>query len=116
MQNITRIESAAESKLVGAYGEADGRALWGTYLDARQKAVHEILPFITRTEPNLSDHGPEHIQNVFENAYLLLGKHGCSHADTKLALNANELYFLSLSTLFHDLGNIHGRTDHNRRL
>lgn len=116
MQTLTDIETLAEPKLVATYGAADGKALWGEYVQARQKAVHEILPHIARTEPYLTDYGPEHIRNVFDNAFLLPSSKGCTGKDSKTALNANERYFLSLAILLHDLGNIHGRKEHNRHL
>ena len=116
MQQYTDIERTVEPKLIAAYGETDGKALWGGYTKARQKIVHDIAPYISRFELDLTDHSARHIKNVLHNAYRLLGEKTCTGFDPKSALNANEMYFLVLSILFHDLGNIFGRKDHNRRL
>jgi hypothetical protein len=115
-QQFTNIERLVLPKLIQAYGETDGQALWGGYTVARQRVIHEIAPYITRYEPNLTDHSEVHIKDVMENAFLLLGEESCNGNDSKTALNANELYFLVLAILFHDLGNIFGRKNHNQRL
>lgn len=116
MQNLSEIERIAETRVIAAHGSAKGKALWGEYMSARLSVAQDILPFIARTEPNLTDHGTSHINEVFENAFALLGTKACKGNDSKTALNANELYFLCLAILFHDLGNIHGRKEHNRNL
>ncbi len=116
MENLKKIETLAESRLSSCFGEAEGKQLWGIYMSARQKAIHDILPFIARYEPNLTDHGARHVEDVLENAFLLLGKEACQGTDSRHALTAAELYFLVMAILFHDLGNIFGRKEHNRRL
>lgn len=116
MQQLTDIERLVEPRLMAAFGEADGKALWGGYATARQKIVHDIAGFISAEEINLTDHSARHIKNVLQNAFLLLGEPCCTGTDSKTALNANEMYFLTLAILFHDLGNIFGRKEHNRRL
>ncbi|KMN02953.1 HD domain-containing protein [Pseudomonas psychrophila] len=84
---------------------SNGDALWGRYISARTLLVGQILPWIRTKEPNLTDHGPDHIRNVLDNAYHLLG-------DAE-RLNTEELYILCQSILFHDVGNIFGRKKHN---
>jgi hypothetical protein len=113
---LTKLEEITQPQLTEAYGEGDGDALWGGYMVARQRAVNDILPFIKQFEPNLTDHGQRHIQDVLDNAFALLGDTVSSTTQASDGFNANELYFLVLAILHHDLGNIHGRSDHNRRL
>jgi hypothetical protein len=46
----------------------------------------------------------------------LLGKSGCAGKDSKKSLTPTELYFLVLSILFHDSGNVFDRKGHESRL
>ncbi|AZE69174.1 HD domain-containing protein [Pseudomonas synxantha] len=85
-----------------------GDALWGRYVTARTLLVGQILPWIRTNEANLTDHGPEHIRDVLDNAYQLLG--GTDRLSTE------ELYILCQSILFHDVGNIFGRKKHNLKI
>lgn len=68
-----------------------------------------MLDEIRRTEPNLTDHGPRHIRHVLENVFKLL------EGDLDY-FSPVELYILGMSVLFHDVGNLEGREDHNRRI
>lgn len=113
---LTKIEKLAEQSIIKCYGESEGKALWGGYVNARERAFKKVLPFIVREERELTDHGPEHILDVLNKAMALLGEQVCSGADSKTSLNANEMYFLMLAILLHDAGNIFGRKEHNSKL
>lgn len=91
-------------KLKGSSGDV----LWSKYIAAREFLVSQVLQWIKSSEPSLSDHGPDHIRNVLENAYHLLGP---NHD-----LNVIELYILCQAILFHDVGNIFGRKSHNQKI
>jgi len=62
---------------------------------------------IAKTEPDLTDHGEEHIKNVLQNAYSLIKDDN---------LNGIELYVLCMSILIHDIGNLDGRVGHEKKL
>ena len=62
-----------------------------------------------RKRAKLTDHGPKHIRHVLENVFKLLD------GDLKY-FSAIEHYILGLSVLFHDVGNLYGRKDHNKRV
>lgn len=83
----------------------EGTQLYAHYITARQRVVEEILPEIKAIENSLTDHSERHIGNVLDNIQSLIGK------DMK-RVPIMELYFLCLIALFHDVGNIHGRTGH----
>lgn len=85
-----------------------GKALYARYIAARTVLNKDILPWIRTVEGSLTDHGPEHIRNVLDNAYQLIG----STSD----LNEIELYILCQSILFHDVGNLFGRSKHNLKI
>lgn len=93
-----------------------GGALWGAYLSARQKVFVELLPYIRQREPDLTDHGPDHIINVMENCYDVLGDECCKGTDDTKSFSPFELYFLVLSCLFHDVGNVFERKGHKTKL
>jgi HD superfamily phosphodiesterase len=112
MEPFTEIEKICEKQLDKNL-DAD---LWPAYALARAKVFKDLLPYIRRNEPYLSDHGPDHIINVLNNAYALLGRERCAGKDSTLSLEPTELYFLVLSILFHDVGNVFTRKNHNSRL
>jgi len=98
------IETILESRLQQEFGET-GVEYYAHYVDARTKVVDNILPQIKAIEANLTDHSADHVGDVLDKAYRLIG--GAEHK-----LETAELYFLCLIILFHDVGNIHGRRGH----
>ena len=100
-----RMRLALESEL----GESTGQTVFGQYTGARGILLEDVLEEIRGAEPYLTDHGPDHIRNVLDNVDRLLGNES-GH------FNATELYFLGLSVLFHDVGNLDGRDGHNQRI
>lgn len=80
------------------------------YKVAKDYLSRNIFGEIKAVERNLTDHSERHIVNVQNNAASLIGKDG------NRKYNAVELYFLALSILFHDVGNINGRQDHNKKV
>ncbi len=90
-------------------GDSDGETYFSRFVNARTTLLKNVLPQITGVEPNLTDHGPEHVRNVLENVYSLLGEDS-DH------FSAIELYVLGLGVLFHDVGNLEGRSAHNLRI
>lgn len=81
---------------------------WTQYESVRGYMCREIYPNIANTEPNLTDHGETHIQNVLINAYKLISN---NNEYTPL-----DLYVLCSAILIHDIGNIHGRRGHEQTL
>lgn len=80
-----------------------------SYVSARKVLLDDILPQIHGAEPYLTDHGPEHVRHVLENVFKLIE----GELDY---FNSVELYVLALSVLFHDVGNLEGRDEHNKRI
>jgi hypothetical protein len=112
----TNLENYVERRVIADFGESDGKAIWGNYMQARKLAFDDIAPIISKYEPSLSDHSERHILNVLKNAYELIGEEALSGTDTRTALSASELFLLVNAILFHDLGNFFGRKEHNKRL
>lgn len=89
--------------------------------NTKEFLIPNVLEEIKASEPDLSDHGPRHIENVLNNAYHLL------HQDTPEAINGRttnafddlstyEAYVLGFSIMYHDVGNIFGRVKHNLKV
>ena len=113
MWEDTPFEKAMKNSLSGL-GQV-GQALIGNYTNAKKKLVEQVYEEIKATEPELSDHGPRHIKNVLENVGHLIGKEYLTARERKY-FNPIEYYFLGMVTLFHDVGNIHGRDRHNEKI
>ena len=115
MLPFSTIEHLTEKRLLED-AQGDGKALWGGYIVAREKVFEKILPYIRSQEPALTEHDGSHVVNVLANAYKLLGRPRCIGSNGRSSLTPIELYFLCLSILFHDCGNIFGRKGHEARL
>ncbi|MBI2825943.1 MAG: hypothetical protein HYX69_14765 [Planctomycetia bacterium] len=88
-----------------------GDRYFAGYMAARAKLMDDILREIKGVEPSLSDHSADHIENVLSNAAKLLTLRPKTHG-----LSAIELYCLGMFVLFHDVGNLFGRTDHHKKV
>ena len=107
--NETDFEKNLKKVLRKKFARETGDAYTSLYIGARTTLLEDVLQDIRGSEPSLTDHGPEHIRHVLENVFKLLEgnlKYFC----------AIEQYILGLSVLFHDVGNLHGRKDHNKRI
>lgn len=106
----TEFERHMFERLVAELGNERAISMRSQFVVARDKVLHEIKN-IQGVEPQLSDHGPEHISNVLENVMSLISSDHAIHG-----LTARELYILGLVVLFHDVGNLFGRVDHHHRI
>lgn len=100
-------EDTMLAELTRQLGQADAQAYFAQYQLLRN-ALPPIWEQIKGREPFLSDHGTRHIQNVLENAQRLLSK-----VEPDKGLSGIEFYSLGIAILFHDVGNIDGRKEHN---
>ena len=57
----------------------------------------------------LTDHGPSHIRTVIDRASQMIG-------DPKNRLSPYEVYVLLVAIHLHDLGNVYGRKEHEKKL
>lgn len=87
-----------------------------TYIDHynsfRTFLCDKIYPHMIATEASksgsiLTDHGEKHIRNVLNNIDKILENY-----EVEVSFNPLELYFMCVSTLLHDTGNIFGRNNH----
>lgn len=80
--------------------------LYSAYVSTKAKLQEQLYDYIAGAEPNLTDHGRRHVENVLGNALRLLGDDGTQ------VVSGRELYCLGMSILFHDAGNLYGRDGH----
>ncbi len=111
MCNDTKFELHALERLTAQLGHPKAQVLWAGYTSARAKVSGDILTAIQGAQPNLSDHGPEHVAHVLENAGCLLSENSDDHG-----LTGMDLYCLAMTILFHDVGNLFGRKEHHKKL
>ena len=107
--NETDFEKNLRKVLKKNFGREGGDAYMSLYVSARTVLLEDVLEDIRGSEPDLTDHGPKHIRHVLKNVFKLLD------GDLKY-FTAIEHYILGLSVLFHDVGNLHGRKHHNKRI
>ncbi len=94
--------------------------MWAKYQLSKSRLPTEVLSWIAKSEPNLSDHGIHHIDNVIENAARLLGLDASYSYETgmgkkpfeQLDIRPVEAYLLGMALMFHDTGNILSRSGH----
>ena len=93
------------------------KALAAAYSSTLEYLKNNIYEEIRGAEPQLTDHGSRHIANVQRNILALLGDGEATDGETATKeVSGVELYLLAMATLFHDVGNIHGRRDHQRNI
>lgn len=80
--------------------------LHAAYVTTKATLREQLYDGIAAAQPNLTDHGIRHVDNVLFNALRLLGD-----GRTQL-LTGRELYCLGMSILFHDAGNLIDRDSH----
>lgn len=110
------IETITEQRLQQELGETPGKERFALYLTARKHLVEQILPAITQKLPDHTDHGEDHIRNVLDNSAKLLGLDDANLTVQNSELSAMDLYCLTLSILFHDVGNVFGREEHQKNV
>ncbi|WP_178988498.1 HD domain-containing protein [Winogradskyella schleiferi] len=104
----TTFEKAMKQHFIASLGETKGEHLYSEYTSVRNAMEGDsFLREIKAQEPNLSDHSEQHIQDVLERAYKVIG------AEEFSKFSPRDIYCLALMILFHDVGNIFGRKGHN---
>lgn len=103
-------DHALEQSLHEELGEAKARDFYSAYERAKIDLRKQVLQEIRGVEPDLTDHGPDHVENVLENALRLVPP------STEDGLLAIEMYFLGMIILFHDAGNVLGREGHRSKV
>lgn len=109
MWEDTKLEEQMKEKLSQGYNSREAKMYYRQYESAKDYLEKHIFSNIPAVETQLTDHTEKHIENVLKNAHKLL----CDEIDN---FNAAEFYLLCMCILFHDCGNIHGRTEHEKNI
>jgi hypothetical protein len=102
-------DSQYELVMKEALAQADkayGEALLASFNVSKKYLCENVYPDIARTEPELTRHDASHIENVFKNLGKILP------VDEQKKLTVHNQYCLGMAVLFHDVGNIYGRKEH----
>ncbi len=103
----TTFEKAMKRHFIDKLEKQKGEHLYGEYTSVRNAMEGDnFFKEIKGQEPDLSDHSEQHIQDVLERAYKVIGE------EEFLKFTPKEIYCLALMILFHDVGNIYGREEH----
>ncbi len=111
MWNERKFEKHMRDRLAAELDEAASKSMLAAYTLARTKLVDDLLAEIKGAQPDLSDHGPNHVANVLDNIHYLLSDKYKVHG-----LSAIDLYVLGTLVLFHDVGNLYERKGHQTKL
>lgn len=109
--NSHKFEEQMQISLKGSVGDTKGGEMFAVYQVTRNKLLKNVFTEIKGAEPQLSDHGPDHIANVLDNAHALLRENG-----SLKELTGVEMYLLGMMILFHDVGNLYGRKNHHTKI
>ena len=112
MWTETIIEQYLKRRLKACYDEQDADFYYSLFFDAKSYLCDNIYSQIPSKEPTLTDHTEKHIINVLNNAWKLVS----DEEEKECRLNEIELLLLCVSILFHDVGNLHGRDNHNEKI
>lgn len=108
--SFVNFDALLRQKLSDSLTEDASQDLVSAYESSKSKLRRQVFEEIRAVEPDLTDHGPRHVENVLQNVLRLVppGVDG--------GLAPMELYFLGMITLFHDAGNILGRGNHRDKV
>jgi hypothetical protein len=109
--NTTKFEKHLKARLRAELDGSQAEKLLSNYTASREKLIANIFRDIPAIERDLSDHGPDHIANVLTNSHHLLSDDHKQHG-----LSATDIYMLAMGILFHDVGNLFGRTNHRQKI
>ncbi len=106
------IEKLTRKLLAKECGPIEGGYVFSLYEGARNPLVKDVLDEIKAyAEKGLTDHSYKHVGNVLDKAWQLLNIKDCT---PHISITGMDLYCLLMSILFHDVGNIFGRDDHQK--
>ena len=105
MKEYCKIELLLKEKLE----KADSDSLFANYILIRKYLFENIYPEIGTKLPDFTYHDGSHVINVLDIIFQLLD-------DAINIIEYETLYFLCLSVLFHDVGLIYGRKEHQKKI
>lgn len=90
----------------------DARDFWARYQNVKAFLSQEYYRWIQANCPFFTDHGEQHIQSVIQAASSLLSK----QLNNRSSLTALDIFLILSGILWHDVGNVYGRSGHADRV
>jgi hypothetical protein len=92
-----------------------------TYYSQKLVLLNHFYPHVKGVLPGFTDHGPEHIIRIMKLYKKMLKNNIPTLSDSEevpsgSALNFYEIYLLLCATVWHDVGNLFGRDQHNEKI
>lgn len=115
---LTSIEKFTQLLLKEQY-HSEGETLFGDYLHERDYLFNNLLEEIRNSFPDGTDHGPRHIVDVLNNVSRLMDVDSLQKGTDKWIIDELcSLHWLCLisSVLYHDVGNVIDRKDHQHKV
>jgi len=109
--NLT-LEAALERR--ASTEKKDAEILWNKYKAVKDYLAEEYYRWVQAKCPFFTDHGENHIQSVIQAASLLLKKH--LNPGSKSELSSLDIFLILSAILWHDVGNVLGRSEHASRV
>lgn len=88
------------------HADADGTRFFQDYSLMKDRLERDYYPWIQANCPYFTDHGQNHVASVIEKAYSIIGEKRVGD------LSALEIYLLLTAIIWHDVGMVLVRTDH----
>ena len=98
-------------RILEDFDEGKGQELLAIYEHTKSMLKKDVYPQMAAKEPNLTDHGIEHVMDVQKNAIRLLSDDGIVQD-----LSGIEMYCIGMLILFHDVGIVLGRENHHNKV
>lgn len=102
---------------------------YAVYMAMKTILQNRYYPYIRDVNPFYTDHGINHVNRILTLLNDLLQPHLINERETvpqsrrtvsadllSKKLNVYELYLLLCSVIWHDIGNLYGRKDHNKKI
>ena len=104
-------EMKRSPKVFPGSGKIDYYLRFQTVEEHMNRDVHPqvMMGALAKDKSWLTDHGPEHIATVIDRASDIVNTSSCK-------LTGYEIYLLLVAIHFHDVGNVLGRDDHEKRV
>ncbi len=94
--------------------DSDADDFYARYIAMNRYLATEYYPWIQAQCPYYTDHGQLHIASVMQSASQLLGGHLVNRRNSELT--TLDLFLIMSSVLWHDVGNVYGRSRHAQRV
>ena len=110
MNDAITLEDALRSR---ANKDSDAEDFYAKYIGMKNYLEDEYYRWIQAECPYFTDHGERHIASVIQSTSQLLQPHLKARSSE---LSSLDLFLILVSILWHDVGNVYGRSGHAARV